>query len=79
MIVAAYSTVKSFKGWGVRRKNDSNSKGLLLTGDDFSQLKKSFALYSLIYPFCKAFSSLDNFFRIGQGYMRIALMRKMEK
>lgn len=40
----------------------NTKKGTVASGDDINKFKKSFRLYSLIYPFVKAFTYLDAIF-----------------
>jgi len=49
----------------------STSKGQIVTGKDIEQYRKSFWLYSLIYPVAWMFSKLDHILFFVSGYMLI--------
>ena len=54
------------------KRGGRSKKGTVVTGDDMQKLKKSFKLYSLIYPVMAVFITLDRFCVFLKGNMRIA-------
>ena len=58
-------------GLSVLRRGTKTKKGSIVTGDDLGKLKKSFKLYSFIYPFVALFVKLDKIFWFLPGHMLI--------
>jgi len=54
------------------KKGGRSKKGTVVTGDDLGRLKKSFTLYSILYPFVSLFVRLDSLFPFLHGNMLIA-------
>jgi SAM-dependent methyltransferase len=54
----------------------SSKKGLVVTGEDLGSHRKLFLAYSLVYPFVRAFSSLDALIPWETGYMLIGSFRR---
>ena len=66
-------TVDTAINWGVERLGKRGSpKGMVVTGGDVSKHRRLFAAYSVIYPFCWAWSRLDGLIPWASGYMLIA-------
>jgi hypothetical protein len=54
----------------------SSRKGLVVTGEDLRSHRKLFLAYSAVYPFVKAFSTLDGLLPWTSGYMLIGAFRR---
>jgi SAM-dependent methyltransferase len=64
-------------GYGLLKGSDAegSQKGVLVTGDDMGKYKKTFKIYSMIYPFVWTFAKLDLMLFGVSGYMLIAKAR----
>ncbi|MGI6681403.1 MAG: class I SAM-dependent methyltransferase [Bdellovibrionota bacterium] len=58
------------------QKNRDTKKGTVVSGDDLNKFKKSFKLYSLIYPLLKLFVYLDALFFFLPANMLTVKLRK---
>lgn len=56
----------------VKGEDDAGQKGQIVTGEDVSRYRKSFRLYSIIYPLVRMVSYLDLMLFFRDGYMLIA-------
>jgi SAM-dependent methyltransferase len=64
--------VDTFVNWGVERLGKrTSSKGMVVTGSDLSRHRRSFRIWSLLYPFVWAVTRLDAFVP-ASGYMLVA-------
>ena len=62
----------TFVNWGVERLGKSSSaKGMLVTGSDLARHRRTFRLWSVLYPFVWAVTRLDALVP-ASGYMLIA-------
>jgi SAM-dependent methyltransferase len=61
------------------KRGGRSKKGTVVTGQDMQKLKKSFKLYSLIYPLMSVFITLDKACVFLKGNMRIASCRSLKQ
>jgi len=61
------------------KKNGRGKKGTVITKNDLNKMKKSFKIFSLIYPFVALFVKLDNLIPFSHGNMLISLCKKADE
>lgn len=64
---------------GILQGKKNTKKGTVASGDDINKFKKSFKLYSLIYPFVKVFTYLDSiFFFLPTNMITVKAKKRIE-
>lgn len=74
----AIDTLITFLLGIVKRGKGTSQKGVLVTGEDLSQYKKVFRIYSVIYPVIWFFAKLDRILFWCSGYMMIVKVKSVK-